>query len=369
MGLIQAIQRRNSEFVKPTYTFDDLQELGCLEKIEFLILNFDDLFKPWQRMIILYILLLLLSLIGGIIFWLSEYEKEQEFLDYRKEFWTELASKYNETQIQVLSKWADIGTEFAETDTNKWEKTYSCFFAATTFTTIGFGFQAPVTPGGHWATFLYGLPAIAIYFLLARNIGLLTVSLLETVLTKTLISTETYSKHNNRITMTVTIVAFCLMSFCIYKTATDVGFGHGIYTYWHALYFLFQSTFTIGFGDVMMSGSNMLMTLLLGIWLSTTVGLVIIGLSSLNEDLQCTASRQISKKLSRRNDSELTKFQIQRPSKISRNTRLNKQNNITESDCENLIVVQPRSHEKYIHASSEELLLEDMENYIQEPNI
>ena len=56
---------------------------------------------------------------------------------------------------------------------NIWEFRYATFFAVTTFTTIGYGFQAPVTTGGRLFTFLYGLPAICIFVVLVQKIGVI----------------------------------------------------------------------------------------------------------------------------------------------------------------------------------------------------
>ena len=56
-------------------------------------------------------------------------------------------------------------------DINRWTVSRAQFFAFTTASTIGYGFQAPDTSLGRWCTFLYGLPAIIFFGLAMVNIG------------------------------------------------------------------------------------------------------------------------------------------------------------------------------------------------------
>jgi len=270
--------RKNPEEERGSvFEHDDYVEASRFGKVLFSMVHWEVLLHPWQQLIVLYFFLSIMSVIGGILFWQLEFDQEAEFLKTRLEFKDELYNRYNTTQIEVMERWASIGTEFGESDppVNKWEWRYASFFASTTFTTVGFGFQAPVTRLGQFATFVWGLPAIMCYFCLAQQIGILTLAIFEYILRNTCVNPEQYLRYHIRFQATTIIIFFLLISWVITVTSTNDGFGHGIDdNYFNSLYFLFQTSFTIGFGDVMMSGSSMGISCMIGIWLATILGVL-----------------------------------------------------------------------------------------------
>lgn len=226
------------------------------------------------QLLLLYISLGILAGAGGIFFMKFEKQLEQDSLDYKLQIWTNITNEFNATELVEIRDWADNYAQIF-TDANKWKLHYSVFFAATTFTTCGFGLQAPVTWFGRLMVVLYGLPAIMIYGVIAKKIGMLCVHFIE-VWTKFLgVSSSTWRSHRLKFIGFYFLAGFFMMCGIILHTATDEGFGHGIYNYFHAIYFLYTTTMTIGYGDVMMSGSSKILTVLIGFWLASTLGLAI----------------------------------------------------------------------------------------------
>jgi len=214
---------------------------------------------------IFYVSVLILASVGGLIFHLCEYQREQESLEYKIMLREKLEERFNATGLKMIDTWSQIANEYSEN--NKWEFRYSVFFAVSTFTTIGFGdFQAPKTNIGRLFVILYGAPAIVIYVFLAHSID--TIGRNKACFW----STDVYERHRVKVYIVILVIIFLLTALLIEKTATDKGFGNGIYSYWHAWYFLWTTTSTIGYGDVMMSGGAPIVTCMVGIWIFSALG-------------------------------------------------------------------------------------------------
>ena len=93
--------------------------------------------------------------------------------------------------------------------------------------------------------FFYGLPAIMMYGVVAKKIGLLVIHYMKKC-SLLVIEKRTWVDKKLYIIGAVVGVGFMALAGIILMTATDEGFGNGIYTYDHALYFLFTTTTTIG---------------------------------------------------------------------------------------------------------------------------
>jgi len=232
-----------------------------------------------MQLLLLYLSLGILAGCGGVMFKLFEYETEQDELDRRIAIWQDIQANGNFTEAELavggpVRKWAD---EYAQlfTDANKWEFRYCVFFAATTFTTCGFGLQAPNTVFGRAMVIFWGLPAIMIYGVMARKIGGLCMYFIQKAVLKSGVSRPQYLKNRLKWISLFFFAGFMGMSMLIWQTATDEGFGEGIYSLFDAIYFLWTTTCTIGYGDVMMSGSNPVLTPLIGLWLACTLGMTI----------------------------------------------------------------------------------------------
>jgi len=122
------------------------------------------------------------------------------------------------------------------------------------------------------------------------------------------------------------------MSYVIYSIRTDEGFGNGIYTYWSALYFLYQTTTTIGLGDIMMSGGSAPVTLLLGAWLASSIGVFVCLLSAIGEAMGEFQRKTITSRMSRR-ISRLSDRVVE-----GRKIELTKQNCEIEHSCKSIIM-------------------------------
>jgi len=301
MGLIYSLQRRNREPSCPeqilanrervlTHARLQLNEGSYFHALRHVLLNWEDIMNSWQQMCFLYVSILLLSITGGAIFYVAEYNAEADLLQERQDFLNHLQYTYqnNTAQLDMIMNWGNEAYEFVyPTDEfpngrNKWEFRYSCFFAATTFTTNGFGLQAPVTFAGRLATMIYCLPSIACYVYISQAIGDIVLSLFASGISRCgCINYDYYMANRLSIVGALAIGLSLFMAGVIYSIRTDEGFGNGVYTYFDAVYFLFQTTMTIGYGDVMMSGGNPIGTMLLGCWLATSIGVFVRLLSQL----------------------------------------------------------------------------------------
>jgi len=263
----------------------------CTRSVKFVIRlwkNWTDRASRCPQCIVLYFLILMLAGTGGAIFCLIEYDEEQRKIDKYHEIHNELIKTFNKTNLALIysyDKFDPIVKEFANLGKNRWEFHYSAFFAATTFTTNGFGIQYPATTYGKLFCFLYGFPAIVGYFGIARQIGLLAIIGIEAAWCR-IISREKYLRCRGRLLALTLGVVYFILAILLKAQATDVGFGQGMYTLADAIYFLFTTTFTIGFGDVMMSGNSgfgLVLTGLLALWLATTSGIMLCFLTKMNK--------------------------------------------------------------------------------------
>lgn len=226
------------------------------------------------QLFILYFALGVLSGIGGLFFYYCEYDGQADELKTKKAMWENIEANFDAQGVADAKDWADNYANIFH-ESNKWTLRYAAFFAATTFTTCGFGLQAPVTWGGRLMVFVYGLPAIMIYGMLAKKIGMLMMYYIEKLCRACGVTAETWARRRLLFIGSFFFVGFLLMAGLIDYTATDEGFGHGITDYGVAFYFLYTTTMTIGYGDVMMSGSNPILTAFIGMWLASTCGLAI----------------------------------------------------------------------------------------------
>jgi len=273
--------------------YDDAKRDGTTwESTLYLVKHWEFILPRWKQMLVLYAGILLLSGVGGIIFHLCEYSHEADLLNERAEFLSHLEYTYqnNTDQLDMILTWGQEAQEFVypteefPDGRNKWQFRYACFFAATTFTTNGFGLQATATSGGKIAVLIYGIPAIGAYVWISKSIGYIVLDFFERSISYCGCMTyEFYAKKRLSLIASLALVFSLLMSWVIFSIRTDEGFGNGVYTYFDAFYFLFQTTMTIGYGDVMMSGGSMIGTGLLGCWLATSIGVVFCLLSEIGD--------------------------------------------------------------------------------------
>lgn len=295
MGLIFALNKRDIETTEAEQNAranrdsneDEAPSLTCWQHIVAKVVERYVTLPRVVQLFSLYFGLIILAGIGGVIFNMCEYSKEETLLAERNQIWGTINGTFfkpyansthgnitfNATEIAIAKQWGEDSKLYM--DNNMWQLRYAAFFAATTFTTTGFGLQAPVTKGGRIMVFLYGLPAIMMYGTIARKIGLLAIHYMKK---GSLLVIDQRKWNEKRLYIIGAAVGMGFMSLAgiIEYTATDEGFGNGIDGYHDALYFLFTTTTTIGYGDVMMSGSNPFLTVLIGIWLATTCGLIIV---------------------------------------------------------------------------------------------
>lgn len=274
--------------------------------------NCEDILPPWQQLCLLYMALLILSGVGGVIFYMAEFSTEENLINHHFEYREQLIQKYSNistliegvSQLDMIDEWASEAEEFVYEDPpiNKWEFRYASFFAATTYTTTGFGLQYPKTDTGKIIVLIYAFPSFLSYVYISKSIGLNVLSLCASAVRRFgCISEEFYQNKRLSIVGLVTSIIFFGMAYVIYAIRTDEGFGNGIDTYGVALYFLFQTTMTIGYGDVMMSGSSAPVTMILGCWLATSIGVFVCLLSEIGaslEELHRKANNQISRRIS-----------------------------------------------------------------------
>jgi len=238
-----------------------------------------------------YLTFLVLSLIGGVIFHFCEYANEQERIDINRQVWTKIQETLNHNQedLELVRKYSEYSDKLVEV--NKWEWRYSCFFAATIFTTTGYGLQAATTIPGKISVVLFAVFAIPLYGIIARKIGLVFMVALEFIWLRILNCIYKNKAEEIWERRKFSLIGFSVLSMCfllsliIYSTAEEEGFGQGINTFWDALYFLWITTSTIGFGDVMMSGSAPFLTALIGLWMAATCGLLICFITALGANL------------------------------------------------------------------------------------
>ena len=147
-----------------------------------------------------------LILIGGIIFHYCEFDNEKKLIEEKSELISQITAQLNSSiyttkldRLIALSNVPDNDSKnrykfcwFPRLPTkqnycfrtfeicflllffkyiDRWSIARAQFFAFTTASTIGYGFQAPSTGLGRLFTFLYGLPAIAFFGLAMVNIG------------------------------------------------------------------------------------------------------------------------------------------------------------------------------------------------------
>jgi len=278
--------------------FTNARQLSQKEGLLYFLLNWERILLPWQQLCTLYFGLFLLAGCGGTIFWLTEYSTEQELLEARFEYLEKLKNVFTEgsEKYNRALEWGEVAHEFYypteenPDGVNRWELRYSAFFAATTFTTIGYGLQAPVTVVGRLMVGVYGLPAIFAYASLAKRVGEILISFFQSFFVH-LFSKETYDTYKN--TTLICIVSLCYfgLAYIIRLTADDEGFGNGIYTYFpDAIYFLMTTSLTIGYGDVMMSG-DLYMTPVIGFWLTATLGMTLYLLTEIENATPIPLSR------------------------------------------------------------------------------
>lgn len=249
----------------------DIDQLNLEDDQKRTTSNWDKLPSP-IRICLLYSAIGVLAGLGGFIFHLCEWDQMQTDIINYKKLQDERQSRFDQTQIELLDKWDEVSHTFYEN--NMWLLRYSAFFSTTIFTTIGYGLQAPKTPMGHLFTCIYGLTSIPLYGYLAQLIGGIWIDLIGSGFQK-LLGKKNWRRFSMIIYPTTILFVFAILAAVIRQSATDEGFGKGIDSFWAALYFLWITTSTIGYGDVMMSGSKPIPTLFLGLWISSSMGMAL----------------------------------------------------------------------------------------------
>lgn len=234
----------------------------------------------WLKIIICYAAIILLSVAGALIFYIFENKNAAADVKKYDDALRTLNNTFNATQLTFIHEtWDPVSQQFM--DANMWEFRYSTFYASTVFTTIGFGFQAPTTFLGRLFTILYSFPSIIIYGNIASNIGVIVIDCIETASIYAMKMNED-QWHRYRILCYIGILftLFIILAKVIQITAVNEGFGKGIVTHWDAIYFLWSTSSTIGYGDKMMSGAaHPLVTMLFGMWIVSFCGMGIALLS------------------------------------------------------------------------------------------
>ncbi|KAF6040028.1 hypothetical protein EB796_001715 [Bugula neritina] len=185
--------------------------------------------------------------------------------------WTKMVDRLLNYYVEDLATAASHGVDITDVTQHeyqserKWDFWGSLFYAGTVFTTIGYGNFAPVTTEGKVATIVYGTVGIPLCLILLADLGNLITKIIKFFVKKIKKHLYVGSKKNLRDqwppqdeidSMTgkssfVVLSFICILYFCcgafMYKTWEDD------WTYLDAVYFIFVSTSTIGFGDVLPS--------------------------------------------------------------------------------------------------------------------
>lgn len=239
------------------------------------------------KLSMLYFGILILAGVGGVIFNLAEYNNEEKELVKWHQQHQNLTNYFNQTELEFIhGPWHNVSETYHVK--NMWEFQYSAFFASTTFTTIGFGFQAPQTTAGRAFTFFWGLPAILTYGCLASTIGRILIAAVQTLFINYFkLDKDQWKQHRCKIYFIIITTLFFSLAYVIFATFTDDdGFGKNINSYGHAVYFLFQISSTIGFGDVMMSSKHVALSGLIAIWMGSFLGMGLEFFNFLNSEVE-----------------------------------------------------------------------------------
>lgn len=296
------------------------------------------------KLCILYFSMGMLAATGAFLFKWSEYDEMEKNITAYNHLRDQRDAMFTTEQLEILEEWDKISHNYS--DNNMWTLRYAVFFATTIFTTIGFGFQYPKTPGGYALCIIYGIPSIMIYGYLAQLIGGIWIKSIDDIFQHRLkIPKKVWNKYYILIYFTILLSICSVIVYIIQITAQEDGFGTGIHNFWTALYFIWSATSTIGYGDVMMSGSNPITTTLLGLWIASFNGMCLQLLTyvNMNEISIPTFSGTTSKKELNINNkylneqeeekqeeeeeaTDIDEIEIQafKKLKIKRNTQLNK---------------------------------------------
>lgn len=250
-----------------------------------------------MQLFLLYFCLGILAGIGGFFFCLVEKPAEARVLE---QFGLAKHAVYNSTydftdeDLGYIEEWSKVMPMYH--NNNKWILRYSAFFAAVTFTTCGYGFQSPATFAGQIMVLLYGLPAIILFTLLAKKIGTLCFHYIQKLYTLCM-NVDTYRAW--RVYILFATITGCAMGMTALVRITAMqsdgtGFGKGIDRFSDAWYFMFQTTLTIGYGDVLMSGGNPIITLFIGLWLASFLGMFFACTEVANTSMVRKTSRLLS---------------------------------------------------------------------------
>ena len=215
--------------------------------------------------------LYILMVIGGIIFHHCEFEHEKKLISEKMYLLNELKSELNNaTYSAKLDRLISLSSVPDSEKNNRWTFSGSQFFAFTTASTIGYGFQSPVTSTGRAFTFIWGLPAIAFFGLAMVNIGTIMSDYIdEKMKQRKLKQTLTWqlqdkdndnSNEDNDINNTCCRLRLCLerkrivvilfLLICLILIGSILLIHSEDFTFGEGCYFVWISVSTIGYGDV-----------------------------------------------------------------------------------------------------------------------
>ncbi|XP_029981953.1 potassium channel subfamily K member 10b isoform X2 [Sphaeramia orbicularis] len=224
----------------------------------------------WKTVLAVFIVVLLYLICGGLTFEALEqwYEKKlKDSIALEKTTFLEKHPCVTSDDLEALIKHAvdavsagvsPIGN--ASHSSSYWDFIGGFFFAGTVITTIGYGNIAPSTQGGKIFCILYAIFGIPLFGCLLAGIG----DQLGTIFVKSILRVEKIfrQKHKQisqtKIRVTSTIL-FILAGCIVFVTIPAVIFKHiEGWTTLEALYFVVITLTTVGIGDYVAGGNQMI---------------------------------------------------------------------------------------------------------------
>eukprot|EP00494_Astrolonche_serrata_P033266 UN33535 len=177
--------------------------------------------SPFFQILLMIAILFALTLLGGMIFHLSEYWEEKKKIrqaiqsEYEFKNVTANYTDYEKHTIDKYYFYKNAGVPFSQKD-NRWGFQSSAYFTVTVYTTIGYGFFAPTTGWGRAWTWLYGQPAILLFSSLALKLNRTTLAFVHSwCQTFKCIKHDKKFKHEPIKVQLLWIVALNGIAFCL----------------------------------------------------------------------------------------------------------------------------------------------------------